>query len=163
MSTAAAVAVSVEPVRTVDLTVRFGAVTALDRVAHDFVPGTTAAVMGPNGAGKTTLLECLAGMLRPSLGRVEGAPDRVAYVRQQAPSGWMPLTAREVLAMGRYRAKGLTGWLRAADRAIMADAADRLDVAHLLSRPYGDLSGGQRQRVVIAQALALELEMAPLF
>ena len=159
MSTAAAIAVSVEPVRAVDLTVRFGAVTALDRVDHDFVPGTTAAVMGPNGAGKTTLLECLAGLLRPNSGRVAGAPDRVAYVRQQTPAGWMPLTAREVLAMGRYRARGLTGRLRAADRAVMAAAADRLDVADLLGRPYGDLSGGQRQRVVIAQALALEPDL----
>lgn len=149
----------VEPVRAVDLTVRFGAVTALDGVSHDFKPGTTTAVMGPNGAGKTTLLECLAGLLRPSSGRVAGAPDRVAYARQQAPAGWMPLTAREVLAMGRYRARGLTGWLRAADRAVMATAADRLDVAGLLSRPYGDLSGGQRQRVVIAQALALEPDL----
>lgn len=159
MSTPAAIAASVEPVRVVDLTVRFGAVTALDRVDHDFEPGVTAAVMGPNGAGKTTLLECLAGLLRPSSGRVAGAPDRVAYVRQQVPAGWMPLTAREVLAMGRYRARGLVGRLRAADRAVMAAAADRLDVADLLSRPYGDLSGGQRQRVVIAQALALEPEL----
>ena len=162
MSTAAAIAGPVEPVRAVDLTVRFGAVTALDCICHDFclghdfIPGTTTAVMGPNGAGKTTLLECLAGLLRPSSGRVAGAPGRVAYVRQQAPAGWMPLTAREVLAMGRYRARGLTGRLRAADRAVMRAAADRLDVAGLLNRPYGDLSGGQRQRVVIAQALALE-------
>ena len=162
MSTAAAIAGPVEPVRAVDLTVRFGAVTALDCICHDFclghdfIPGTTTAVMGPNGAGKTTLLECLAGLLRPSSGRVAGAPGRVAYVRQQAPAGWMPLTAREVLAMGRYRARGLTGRLRAADRAVMRAAADRLDVTGLLNRPYGDLSGGQRQRVVIAQALALE-------
>ena len=162
MSTAAAIAGPVELVRAVDLTVRFGAVTALDCICHDFclghdfIPGTTTAVMGPNGAGKTTLLECLAGLLRPSSGRVAGAPGRVAYVRQQAPAGWMPLTAREVLAMGRYRARGLTGRLRAADRAVMRAAADRLDVAGLLNRPYGDLSGGQRQRVVIAQALALE-------
>ena len=156
MSTSVAPASPVEPVRAVDLTVRFGSITALDGVRHAFEPGTTTAVMGPNGAGKTTLLECLAGLLRPSSGRVTGAPDRVGYVRQRPPLGWMPLTAREVLAMGRYWARGLIGRLTAADRAVMRAAADRLDVADLLSRPYGDLSDGQRQRVVIAQALALE-------
>ena len=148
-----------EPVRVVDLTVRFGAVTALERIDHTFLPGTTTAIMGVNGAGKTTLLECLAGLLRPSSGRVEGIPASIAYVQQQSPRAWMPLTAGEVLAMGRYRQRGLIGRFGAKDRAVMRDAADHLDVTELLNRPYGDLSSGQRQRVVIAQALTIEPDL----
>jgi ABC-type Mn2+/Zn2+ transport system ATPase subunit len=76
----------------------------------------------------------------------------------QTPSHhrWMPLTVDEVLRMGRYQMRGLVGRLRASDRAIVAEAADLLEVHHLRRRPFGELSGGQRQRVLVAQALAAE-------
>jgi ABC-type cobalamin/Fe3+-siderophores transport system ATPase subunit len=48
------------------------------------------------------------------------------------------------------------GRLRASDRAIIADAADVLEVRHLRRRPFGELSGGQQQRVLVAQALAAQ-------
>lgn len=52
-----------------DLTVRFGAVTALDRVSLRF-EALTCALVGPAGAGKTTLLDALTGAVRPTAGRV---------------------------------------------------------------------------------------------
>ncbi len=137
-----------------DLTVRFDDVTALDRVTHTFEPGTATAVMGVNGSGKTTMLECLAGLQQPTAGRVSGTSRSLAYVCQHPPASWMPITAGEVLAMGRYGKRGLLGRLRAEDRAAMRTAGEQLKVNQLSSQSFGDLSGGQQQRVRIAQALA---------
>ena len=139
-----------------DLTVKFDAVIALDGVTHTFEPGTATAVMGINGSGKTTMLECLAGLQKPTTGRITGMSDDLAYVCQHLPACWMPITAGEVLAMGRYRKRGLLGRLRGDDRAAMRDAGEQLDVNQFTDRSFGDLSGGQQQRVRIAQALAGE-------
>ena len=139
-----------------DLTVKFDAVIALDGVTHTFEPGTATAVMGINGSGKTTMLECLAGLQKPTTGRITGMSDDLAYVCQHLPACWMPITAGEVLAMGRYRKRGLLGRLRGDDRAAMRDAGEQLDVNQFTERSFGDLSGGQQQRVRIAQVLACE-------
>ena len=137
-----------------DLTVRFHDVTALDGVTHTFEPGTATAVMGVNGSGKTTMLECLAGLQEPTAGRVSGTSQSLAYVCQHPPACWMPITAGEVLAMGRYGRRGLLGRLRAEDRVVMRQAGEQLDVNQFSNRSFGELSGGQQQRVRIAQALA---------
>ena len=147
------------PVEVENLTVRFDSFTALDRVSHTFEPGTATAVIGVNGSGKTTMLESIAGLQRPTSGSVSGVPDRLAYVCQHLPATWMPLTAGEVVAMGRYRERGLIGRFRAADRQAMLDAGERLGVNHLSNRSFGDLSGGQQQRVRIAQMLASEPDL----
>ena len=146
----------VKAVEVEDLTVRFDAFTALDGVTHTFEPGTSTAVMGINGSGKTTMLECLAGLQKPTSGRITGMSDRLAYVCQHLPASWMPITAGEVLAMGRYRQRGLIGRLRGADRDAMRHAGEQLDVNQFHDRSFGDLSGGQQQRVRIAQVLAGE-------
>ncbi len=145
-----------------DLTVKFDQVTALDHVSHAFEPGTSTAVMGANGSGKTTMLECLAGLQKPTSGTIRGMSKNLAYVCQHLPAGWMPITAGEVLAMGRYRERGLLGRLRSADRAAMHKAGEQLDVNQFARRSFGDLSGGQQQRVRIAQVLACEPDIVML-
>ncbi|MCY4175705.1 MAG: metal ABC transporter ATP-binding protein [Acidimicrobiaceae bacterium] len=147
---------SVEAVEVEELTVQFDQVTALAAISHRFEPGTSTAVMGVNGSGKTTLLECLAGLQEPGSGSIRGMSENLAYVCQHGPANWMPVTAGEVLAMGRYRKRGLLGRFRSGDRAAMQRAAQRLDIDGLRSRSFGELSGGQQQRVRIAQALAAE-------
>jgi ABC-type Mn2+/Zn2+ transport system ATPase subunit len=66
----------------------------------------------------------------------------------------MPISVGEVLRMGRYGERGLLGRLGPTDRRAIDEAAQRMDVADLVRRPFGELSGGQRQRVLVAQALA---------
>src|SRR5215472_9462244 len=55
---------------TEDLTVRFGGLTALNRVNFGVFEGEIRAIIGPNGAGKSTFFNCLTGVLRPSSGRI---------------------------------------------------------------------------------------------
>ncbi|HEX4530489.1 MAG TPA: ABC transporter ATP-binding protein, partial [Acidimicrobiia bacterium] len=61
-----------------DLTVRFGAVVAVDDVSFRVTPREVVGLIGPNGAGKTTIVDALTGFTRPSAGRVllNGAPMR---------------------------------------------------------------------------------------
>ncbi len=142
-----------------NVTMEFGPITALHRVSHSFAPGTATAIMGANGSGKTTLLRCIAGLLTPTAGEIVGAPRATAYVSQHLSHTWMPITARDVLKMGRYRRLGFLRRLGRGDRKVMRDAARMLDVEGLLDRSFNLLSGGQRQRVRIAQALAAQPDL----
>lgn len=136
--------------------VHYGSTVALAPTSFRLMRGAAVALVGSNGSGKTTLLSAIAGLVRPTAGAIT-AHGTVAMVTQSPHHHrWMPLTVDEVLRMGRYPARGLMGRLRASDRAIVAAAAEVLDVKHLRRRPFGELSGGQRQRVLVAQALAAE-------
>ena len=60
-----------EPLLAVDeVSVRFGAIQALDRVSLEIRRGEIAAIIGPNGAGKTTLLNVISGFYHPSEGHI---------------------------------------------------------------------------------------------
>lgn len=139
-----------------DVTVSFGHRQVLDIDSIRFDSGAAVALMGSNGSGKTTLLRLLAGLLVPSSGSIRKDHDlTVGYVSQHhQPHAFMPMTVNEVLAIGRFRERGLLGRMRAPDRHAMDDAAERLKVVDLRKRSFGELSGGQRQRVLIAAALA---------
>jgi len=137
--------------------VDYGPQRALEAVDLTLNPGESLALVGPNGSGKTTLLRLIAGLVEPSHGVVSVPSNAVfGYVSQHASQPqWLPLSARDVIQMGRYGDRGLIGRLKADDRQIIAGVAEHLELDGVLGRSYGDLSGGQRQRVRIAQALAM--------
>jgi ABC-type Mn2+/Zn2+ transport system ATPase subunit len=138
-------------------------VAACDLVIAD---GVTSLV-GPNGSGKSTLLHAVAGLLAPTSGaiRVFGAAPadvrpRIAYVlqAQHTPTN-LPVTVREVVALGRAPIRGLVGRMRAVDRDAVRDAIDRVELGALAGRHLSDLSGGQRQRAFVAQGLAQQADL----
>ncbi|MFT7648922.1 MAG: ABC-type Mn2+/Zn2+ transport system ATPase subunit [Candidatus Poriferisodalaceae bacterium] len=152
------------------LSVEFGPHLALDDITMSIPSGTSLALMGPNGSGKTTLLHALGGLHRSirrghgPRAKVSGNVDlggrTVAYVTQRHDHHpWMPITAREVVSMGRFRNAGAVRRLSAADRAATVNAAERLEVTDLLDEQFGTLSGGQQQRVRVAQALCQEPDL----
>lgn len=138
------------------VTLAHGERVAIDDASFALPAGRTTAVIGSNGSGKSTLLHAIAGLHDPKEGTVEvDAP--VAYVPQHLHANeHLPISAREVVTMGRYAHRGAWGRLRADDRAAVDRAMERLRVADLGRRQLGELSGGQRQRVLVAQALAQE-------
>jgi heme ABC exporter ATP-binding subunit CcmA len=134
---------------------RFGRAAALRDVGFELRRGETLAVLGANGAGKSTLLRLLAGLARPSAGRLEldGLPpgDRRARARLgyvgHATQLYPALTARENLIFAG-RLHGL------ADAASRADAGlAREGLSEVAARRAGDFSRGMAQRLAIARGL----------
>lgn len=139
--------------------VRYGAVTAIAPSDFEIPSGGVTAVIGPNGSGKSTLLNAIAGLVEPSAGSIEvdAESGRLSYVMQATKvNESLPVTVREVVAMGRYASLGAYGPMRSQDRAAVEGALERLGIVDLASRHLHDLSGGQRQRVFVAQGLAQE-------
>lgn len=143
-----------------DVRVSFGSCHVLETGDLTLDRASSVAVMGPNGSGKSTLLRVLSGLQRPTSGRLESAGDvRVGFVCQHhQPHPFMPMTVQEVLTIGRYRSRGLLKRIRRSDKEAVRVAAERLDVAHLRHRSFGELSGGQRQRVMVAMVLASDYD-----
>src|SRR5690606_301511 len=71
----------------------------------------------------------------------------------------LPITVSETVTMARYARRGAFGRFDRRDRALVADALERLDVAALAGRQLHELSGGQRQRVLVAQGLVQEADL----
>ena len=145
-----------------NLTVHRGASIAL-RIDALTLPAGVITLVGPNGSGKSTLLHTIAGLL-PDQGavRVDGrtpaqARRDIAYVLQtQHVAAQLPVTAREVVSLGRTPAVGAVRRLRGVDRDAVARALRRMELDALADRHLTEMSGGQRQRVFIAQGLVQE-------
>jgi iron complex transport system ATP-binding protein len=145
----------------------YGPRAILEEVALAIRPGELVALCGPNGAGKSTLLRLLLGLLAPSAGQVRlaGAPvatlsrrqiaRRAALLPQDAPVD-LPLTVREVVALGRLPHLDRFQPEGTADAEAVERALEATDTAALSARPVAELSGGERQRVHLARAIAQE-------
>ncbi len=157
-SVKALVAQNKDPIAFADVTAKFGnGHVALADVTCQFEHGTSTALIGPNGSGKTTLLRMMCGLIPPAQGTICPEPSKKIFAlvaQHHGQRGWMPLTVSNVLRMSRFRDRGLIKRLGAADRILIENAAERLEVSDLGNRQFGELSGGQRQRVMVAQALA---------
>ncbi|HZT67918.1 MAG TPA: ABC transporter ATP-binding protein [Acidimicrobiales bacterium] len=145
---------AVPAVETFGLTKRYGATVALSGCTIAVPQGSICALVGPNGAGKTTLLRLLAGLSRPSGGRVEvfgqqpaqdpGFLTDVGFLAQEIPL-WRRFSAADHLDVGAHLN---TRW----DRDGAEDRLRQLSIP--LDRPVGNLSGGQRAQVALGLALA---------
>ncbi|KZY57625.1 manganese/iron transporter ATP-binding protein [Erythrobacter sp. HI0063] len=138
--------------------------TALVDASFAIPTGSITALVGVNGAGKSTLFKAIMGFLPVSQGSVAvlGRPVRralkeglVAYVPQSEDVDWnFPVLVEDVVMMGRYGRMGPFRIARAADRAKVAEALDRVGMTDFARRQIGELSGGQKKRVFLARALA---------
>jgi len=143
-----------------------GEFTAIDHLSLDIADGEFVAIVGRSGSGKTTLLNLLAGIDRPTSGRVHAAGADLRSLSEDGLAAWrgrnvglvfqffqlLPtLTVLEnvMLPMDFARKIPVDG---RRDRA--RDLLERVGVADQADKMPATLSGGQQQRAAIARALA---------
>ncbi len=144
------------------ITAGYGGPPIIDQVSLKARRGTITAIVGPNGAGKSTLLKAVAGLIRPTAGRVfvagkeiTGQPAEtlvrrgIAYVPQVA-NVFPDLTVRENLDMGGYVRKS---GVRERIEQLFVLFPDLKAAAH---RRAGTLSGGQRTMLALARGLMVD-------
>jgi branched-chain amino acid transport system ATP-binding protein len=143
------------------LTVNYGAITALQDVSLRVEAGHIVTLIGANGAGKTTLLRTISGLLKPVAGSIsyQGAPLTALRPHQivhhgisHVPEGRMifaNLTVRENLEMGAYlqRSSSVVRETMEYSFALFPRLKERL------AQLAGTLSGGEQQMLAIARAL----------
>jgi multiple sugar transport system ATP-binding protein len=144
---------------------RFGSHTALDDFTLDIAEGEFLVLLGPSGCGKSTALRLIAGLDRPTSGRVliDGVEvsgtdprDRDVAMVFQSYALYPHLSVFENIESPLLARGDHTGRSRAKRReraALVDEAAALLGLSEVLRRKPGALSGGQRQRVALARAV----------
>lgn len=147
--TASAAIVSVE-----DLTVRFGTLTALDRVGLTVAEGEKVALLGHNGAGKSTLFKTILGFLRPVAGTLRIADAAPGSQQARMAVSYLPeavafpkmLTGDEIIGyFARLKGEPVARGQQLLETVGLGQEAAR--------RRVGTYSKGMRQRLGLAQAL----------
>ena len=138
-------------------------VLALDDISVDIAAGRFTAIMGPSGSGKSTLLHVLAGLDRPTTGKIHigdteisGMTDKQLTLLRRDKVGFIfqafnllpTLSAAEniVLPIKIAGRKPDTDWVQS--------IVDTVGLGPRLQHKPSELSGGQQQRVAAARALA---------
>ncbi len=138
------------------------AVHALRGVDLDVEAGRLTAVMGPSGSGKSTLMHLLAGLDRPTEGRVHVGGDDITEMADNALTklrrehvgfvfqafNLLPTLSAEENVLLPARIAG-----RKVDRATVDALLERVGLAERRHHKPSELSGGQQQRVAVARAL----------
>ncbi|WKX72865.1 ABC transporter ATP-binding protein [Streptomyces sp. XD-27] len=141
------------------LTVRFGARTALDAVDLEVAEHETVCVLGPSGSGKSTLLRVVAGLQRADAGRVLLAGrDQTGVPTHRRGVGLMfqdhqLFPQRDVGGNVGFGLR-MRGTGRADRERRVAELLDLVGLPGAARRAVAALSGGEQQRVALARALA---------
>jgi len=150
------------------LNVNYGQTPVLWDISFQIPKGLLVGIIGPNGAGKSTLLKSALGLVKPLSGKIDllGEPissctrQKIAYVPQRGSVDWdFPITALEVVLMGRFGRLGLFRRPRKADREAALQALDLVGMSSFADRQIGQLSGGQQQRLFIARSFVQNADL----
>lgn len=160
------------PILSIDrLTVRFGALVAVDTVSFDVPRGSITSVIGPNGAGKSSLFNLVSGAIRPAAGRVvfDGSDVTGFAAHRMLAAGlarsfqitnlFFELPVRENLRLAAQFIEGSGRLFRSAgaSRAALArvgELIERFEFESKADELAGFLSHGEQRRLEIAVALA---------
>jgi putative ABC transport system ATP-binding protein len=135
-------------------------VVALRGVDLDVDPGEFVALLGPSGSGKSTVLGLLAGVLRPSAGRVLIGEHDVGRMPARALSALrgslvgtlLQSPSRNLLPYATVRQNVQFAAAAKGPRRRPDELLEQLGLGHLADKVAGRLSGGEQQRVAIAAA-----------
>ena len=152
----------------VDVTVRFGGVTAVDNASFAVDDGTITGLIGPNGAGKTTLFNVISGLQSPTSGRVRFRDRDVTRtsVNTRARAGigrtfqrleaFGSLTVRENVLVAREIKAGVRGWFGRRPDAIVDALLERVGISRYAHQRADSVPTGVARLLEIARALAVE-------
>lgn len=162
-----------------DLTLKFGGITALNRINLKVGTGELVGIIGPNGAGKTSLLNCMTGYYKPQKGRIVFNDRDVTslsthhltkvgigrtFQNIELFSG-MSVLSNMLLARNlhcRYNLAKASFFSRSVrqeevhHRRVLEELIDFLEMQSIRKEPVGSLPYGMRKRVELGRALALE-------
>jgi len=142
------------------ITKRYGEVTALTNVSLNVQEGDLLAVIGPNGAGKTTLLKIMAGIEKPSEGKIiyrgEDASKNLEVLRRNCTMVFQRTVMFNTTVFNNL-AYGLKIRKLPKDevKARISEALELVKLKGYENRQAKKLSGGEQQRVALARALVL--------
>src|SRR4028118_1484621 len=150
----------------VNMTKRFGTMTALDNFSMTLKPGTFHALLGENGAGKSTLVKCVMGFYNPTSGKVliDKQETTIASPRDAHKYGIgmvyqhftsVPaMTVAENLVLSRFDSPNLINWKEEYVRlnAFMQSAPFRVP----LETPVFQLAAGEKQKLEILKQIYLQ-------
>jgi len=142
-------------VRALDLTRRFGELTAVDHLSLHVTKGEVFGLVGPDGAGKTTTLRMLCALMDPTSGSAEvagcdvakdpqGVKDRIGYMAQRFGL-YQDLTVEENMVF--YA--DLFGISKQDRNRMMPRFLEMTRMAPFRERPAGKLSGGMKQKLAL--------------
>lgn len=168
------------PILTFDsVRLSFSGVTAIDGVSFEVGPRELFAIIGPNGAGKTSIFNVLSGVYEPQEGSVVfrgenilGLPPHVIAAKGMARTFqnielFGNLTVLDNLMLGRHKKVDYGFWAamvyagkahrqEIANRAVVEDIIDFLEIQEFRKMPVGLLPYGIQKRVELGRALAME-------
>lgn len=144
--------------------------TVVSDVTIDVMPGEIIALIGPNGAGKSTILNTIIRELRELSGKIYINEKEENSLNGEELARIMSIvttkkitpelmTAREVVATGRYPYTGRLGILSAEDWQKVDEAIGLVDAEDVRECDFTKLSDGQRQRIMLARAICQEPEI----
>lgn len=115
--------------------------------------GEICAILGKNGSGKTTLIKCIAGIIKPQVGKID-VVSSVGYVPQKTNLVY-DMQVLDAIVMGRYQHFGAFSVPKKIDYEIARSCAEKLGISGILNKSFLQLSGGQQQLVLVARALTI--------
>ena len=160
----------------------FGGFRAVDGASLRIEPGSITGLIGPNGAGKTTLFNVIAGVLKPTSGKVTmageditGLPPHELFHKGllrtfQIAHEFSSMTVRENLMMVPGAQRGETLWetwfnrrqIESDERALLAKADEVLEfltISHLRDEKAGNLSGGQKKLLELGRTMMVDAKI----
>lgn len=140
-----------------DLNVHYGPTIALNAIKGEIVPGSLTAVVGPNGGGKSTFVKTLAGILKPSFGKIihqcQDTCDSAYLPQYTAVDHDFPVTVQEVISMGLWHKTGAFKGFLQEDKDLIHQAIHQVGLEGMENRLIKTLSGGQFQRMLFARII----------
>jgi iron complex transport system ATP-binding protein len=154
-----------KPIITVnDLHFSYPTRSVLEGIDFTLRRGEVVSLLGPNGCGKSTLIRLILKLIHAKRGEIwlhdksihryshRDIASHIAYIPQyhNVPFNY---SVMEMVLMGRVSKLGFFAAPSSGDYAIASESLEKVGIADLAARPFGQLSGGQKQMVLLARAL----------